>query len=141
MSGLFRIISDSASLAIWAMLTASLLPLGFAWLAKALAGFRLSDNAEPRVFLQQTTGMARRANAVQQNSYETLPVFLASVIIAMWFYVPQPIVNGLAWLYVIIRVLYGGAYIANLPTLRSILWVLSMACCMMLFYFSIYILN
>ena len=83
------------------------------------------------------TGVAARANAAQQNSYETLPIFLAAVLAAMLFFVPQLIINTLAWLYVLTRVGYCAAYITNLATFRSILWVLSMAWCLMLFYLTI----
>lgn len=137
MNALFGFIPDTAAAAIWAMVVASLLPLAFALLAKMFGGFNLADNAHPRNFLQQTTGKAARANAAQQNSYETLPVFLVAVVVAMLFFVPQAIINNLAWLYVIIRIGFGAAYITNLATFRSILWGLSIACCLMLFYLAI----
>ncbi len=137
MNMIFGLISDSAASAIWAMVVASLLPLLMAMTAKAFGGFRLADNAHPRRFLQDTTGTAARANAAQQNSYETLPVFLAAVIVGMLFFVPQSIVNVLAWLYVLIRVGYCVAYVTNLATFRSVLWVLSMVCSLMLFYLAI----
>ena len=139
MNAIFALVSDTSASAIWAMIVASLMPLLLAWLTKVMGGFHLADNAHPRDFMQRTTGMAARANAAQQNSYETLAVFLAAVIVAMLFFVPQSIVNVLAWLYVVIRVLYAAAYILNLATLRSILWILSMACCVMLFYLAIHI--
>ncbi|MGP9689971.1 MAPEG family protein [Psychrobacter sp. AOP22-C1-C5] len=137
MNAIFGLVSDTAASAIWAMVVASLLPIVMAMLAKAFGGFNLSDNSHPRDFLQHTTGAAARANAAQQNSYETLPVFLAAVLVAMLFFVPQLIINTLAWLYVLIRVGYCAAYISNLATFRSILWVLSIACCLMLFYLAI----
>ncbi|MBP2279835.1 putative MAPEG superfamily protein [Psychrobacter sp. PL15] len=137
MSILFGFIPDTAAAAIWAMVVASLLPLAFAILSKILGGFNLADNEHPRNFLQHTTGRAARANAAQQNSYETLPIFLVSVLVAMLFFVPQVIINNLAWLYVIIRIGFGAAYITNLATFRSILWGLSIACCLMLFYLAI----
>lgn len=137
MNALFGLVSDTASSAIWAMVVASLLPVVMAMLAKVFGGFHLADNSHPRDFLQHTTGSAARANAAQQNSYETLPVFLAAVLVAMLFFVPQLIINTLAWLYVLIRVGYCAAYVTNLATFRSILWVLSIACCLMLFYLAI----
>ncbi len=137
MNVLFGFIPDTAAAAIWAMVVASLLPLSLAMLAKLFGGFNLADNAHPRDFLQRTTGLAARANAAQQNSYETLPVFLVAVLVAMLFFVPQAIINKLAWLYVIIRMGYGAAYLTNLAMFRSILWVLSIACCLMLFYLAI----
>ena len=39
--------------------------------------------------------------------------------------------------YVALRLIYAIAYIVNLPTLRSIIWALSMACCFMLFYLAV----
>ena len=137
MNTLFEMVPATANIAIWAMVVASFLPLVFAAMAKLLGGFGLADNAHPRDFLQHTTGAAARANAAQQNSYETLPVFLAAVLVAMLFFVPQSIVNNLACLYVLIRIAYGIAYIVNLPTFRSILWALSMVCCLLLFYLAI----
>jgi uncharacterized MAPEG superfamily protein len=85
MSLFFGLIPDSAASGIWAMVVASLLPLVMALTAKAIGGFNLADNAHPRDFLQGTTGAAARANAAQQNSYETLPIFLAAVLVAYWF--------------------------------------------------------
>lgn len=122
---------------VLAMMVASLLPLVFAILAKVFGGFKSKDNASPREFLGKQTGAAARANAAQQNSYETLPVFLAAVIVALLFFVPLSVVTQLAWLYVILRIIYGLAYIANWATFRSIIWSLSLACPMMLFYLAI----
>ena len=137
MSLFFGLIPDSAAAGIWAMVVASLLPLAMALTAKTIGGFNLADNAHPRDFLQGTTGAAARANAAQQNSYETLPIFLAAVLVAMLFFVPQLIINTIAWLYVLIRIGFCVAYITNLATFRSILWTLSMACSLMLFYLAI----
>ncbi|WP_201535971.1 MAPEG family protein [Psychrobacter immobilis] len=137
MNAIFGLVSDTAASAIWAMVIASLLPWAASIVAKVSGGFKVRNNAHPRDFLQGMTGVAARANAAQQNSYETLPIFLAAVLAAMLFFVPQLIINTLAWLYVLTRVGYCAAYITNLATFRSILWVLSMACCLMLFYLTI----
>ncbi|WP_201528367.1 MAPEG family protein [Psychrobacter frigidicola] len=137
MNALFGLIPDTAAAAIWAMVVASLLPLAMAMSAKVFGGFNLKDNMHPRDFLQHTTGAAARANAAQQNSYETLPIFLVAVLVAMLFFVPQAIINKIAWLYVIIRMGYCVAYVTNLAMFRSILWVLSMICSLMLFYLAI----
>ncbi|WP_169393284.1 MULTISPECIES: MAPEG family protein [Psychrobacter] len=137
MNSLFGIIPDTVAGAIWAMVAASLLPVVMAMVAKLAGGFGLADNQQPREFLARTTGMAARANAAQQNSFETLPVFLAAVVTAMLFFVPQIIVNTLAWLYVLIRIGYCFAYLTNLALFRSILWVLSLICSLMLFYLAI----
>ncbi len=132
---------DYPSIAIIAMIIACALPLGFAAMAKALGGFQSTDNAHPRDFLDKLTGMPARANAVQQNSYESLPMFLAAVTVAMIFFVPQSAVNHLACLYVVIRIAYGVAYLLNLALFRSILWALSMACIFVLFAMTLRVLG
>lgn len=137
MSWFFALIPDTANVAIWTMMIASALPFLLAMLAKALGGFGMADNSHPREVVAKFTGRAARANAAQQNSFESLPVFLASVIVAMLFFVPQIVVNYLAVMYVALRLIYAIAYIVNLPTLRSIIWTLSMACCFMLFYLAV----
>lgn len=125
------------SIAIYAMVAASVLPFMTSGLAKLLGRFKLKDNDNPRVFLQGLTGIAQRTHAAQLNAYETLPVFLAAVLTAEYMVVQQGVINQLAWAYVILRVLYVLAYMINMSVLRSILWTFSFACSMLLFYFSL----
>ncbi|MFW2176934.1 MULTISPECIES: MAPEG family protein [unclassified Moraxella] len=131
---MFSWLPATNSSVILAMVVACLLPIVFAIIAKSLGGFKPADNTNPRVFMANLTGASARANAVQQNSYESLPIFLASVVVALLFFVPLAVVAKLAWLYVVLRVIYGLAYIANWSTFRSVIWALSMACPLMLFY-------
>ena len=56
---------------IYLILIACLLPYVFTILAKVTGGFKPRDNQNPRDFLAKTTGLAARANAVQQNSFES----------------------------------------------------------------------
>ncbi|WP_026471693.1 MAPEG family protein [Alkanindiges illinoisensis] len=113
---------------IYVILAACLLPYVFAWIAKLSGGFTLKDNQQPREFMARTTGLAARANAVQLNSFESLPLFLTSVLLAEYLVVPTAITFNLSIAYLVLRLLYGCAYLANWATLRSILWLLSMAC-------------
>ena len=124
------------SIAIYAMLAASVLPFLTAALAKIFGRFQLKDNLTPRTFQQNLTGVAARINAAQMNSYETLPVFLAAVLTAEYMVVPQPLVNYFAWAYVFLRVLYAVAYALNLATFRSIIWVMAFFCPLYLFYMA-----
>lgn len=128
--------SPKIGVAVQAMMVACLLPLVFAMLAKIVGGFRRADNTNPRAFLAQTTGMAARLNAAQANSFEGLPIFLAAVLVAMYCFVPQNVINVLSWLYVLLRIGYGMAYALDLSVLRSVLWFLGLLCCLVLFYFA-----
>ena len=61
---------------IYIILAACLLPYVFTGIAKMAGGFKARDNQNPREFLAQTKGVAARANAAQQNSFESLPLLL-----------------------------------------------------------------
>lgn len=122
---------------IYVILAACLLPYVFTMIAKLSGGFTLKDNQNPRAFLANTTGLAARANAVQQNSFESLPLFLVSILMAEYLVVPSEISLKLAIAYLVLRVLYGFAYLANLPAFRSIIWFLSMACPVLLLLLTI----
>lgn len=123
---------------IGAVMVACLLPYVFAILAKQVGGFDFKkDNHHPREFLAKTTGLSARLNAVQANSFESLPIFIGAVLFATYCFVPQNIINALAWLYVVLRVIFGVAYAYDLALFRSVVWGLSMICCLQLFYLSI----
>ena len=113
---------------IYLILIACLLPYVFTILAKVTGGFKPRDNQNPRDFLAKTTGLAARANAVQQNSFESLPLFIAAVLIPEYMVFPVVIIMKLGIAYIVLRIIYGLCYLLNLATLRSIIWFLSMAC-------------
>lgn len=119
---------QSISGIVYLILIACLLPYVFAVIAKKAGGFKAQDNQEPRAFLAKTTGLAARANAVQQNSYETLPLFVAAILLAEYMVVPQIVIMTFGIAYIVFRVLYGICYLINWATLRSIFWVLALLC-------------
>ncbi|NHC04394.1 hypothetical protein G9F31_11570 [Acinetobacter sp. 187] len=113
---------------VYLILIACLMPYAFTMIAKIAAGFKAQDNQNPREFLAKSTGLAARANAAQQNSFESLPLFIAAILMAEYMVIPQGITMMLGIAYLVLRVVYGICYLANLSTLRSIIWFLSMAC-------------
>ncbi|MHA3055466.1 hypothetical protein E0H77_05305 [Acinetobacter sp. ANC 4633] len=131
---------QSISGIIYLILTACLLPYVFTFIAKIAGGYKLKDNQNPREFLAKTTGLAARANAVQQNSFESLPLFLASVLMAEYMVMNQAMIMTLGIAYIVLRVLYGICYLANWATLRSIIWLFSMVCPILLLVFTLRLL-
>ncbi len=126
---------------IYLILVACLLPYVFTIIAKKAAGFRARDNQNPREFLAKSTGLASRAHAVQQNSFESLPLFIAAVLMAEYLVLPQSLVMTFGIAYLVFRVLYGICYLANWATLRSIVWLLSILCPVTLLLLIIRILS
>ncbi len=113
---------------VYLILIACLLPYVFSLLARLFGGFKVEDNQDPRAFFAKTTGLAARANAAQQNSFESLPLFIAAVLMAEYMVIPQILIMMMGIAYIVLRILYGICYLANWSSLRSVIWVLSIAC-------------
>ena len=119
------------TVALWAILAASLLAPLCAGLAKAGApGF---DNAAPRAWLARQTGWRQRADWAQRNHLEAFPPFAVAVLVAAVAGAPQRAADLLAVLFVLLRLGYTAAYVFDRPTLRSILWTLGFLCVLGLF--------
>ncbi|MEO8445381.1 MAG: MAPEG family protein [Gammaproteobacteria bacterium] len=117
--------------AYWCVLVAALMPVIWAGVAKS--GGQRYDNARPRDFLGTLTGWRARANFAQQNSYEAFPPFAAGVIIAHLCNAPQATIDILAVTFIVARVAYGLCYIADRPTLRSLVWLVGFGSVVALF--------
>ncbi len=119
------------TVAYWCVLVASLLPIVCAGLAKwgmfgtprRQGGY---DNHHPRQWLAKQTDWRARANAAQANSFEALPFFIGAVIIAHQLGASQLRLDVLAFLFIVLRLLYIMMYVADLATVRSVLWTLAL---------------
>jgi uncharacterized MAPEG superfamily protein len=109
-----------------------LLPYVAAGIAKK--GFEQYDNSMPREWLAKQTGFRARANAAQANLFESLPFFFAAVIIASMSSAPQARIDLLAIGFVIARIAYLICYIANWPTMRSVVWLMGLICVIAIFF-------
>ncbi|MGS5087382.1 MAPEG family protein [Hydrogenophaga sp. A37] len=120
------------TLAYWTVLVAALLPILCATLAKwgALSKPRREggyDNHHPRAWLAQQTDWRARANAAQANSFEALPFYIGAVIIAHQLGVFQTRLDLLAFLYIVLRLMYILFYLADMATFRSVVWTAALA--------------
>src|SRR5450830_1669450 len=118
------------TLAYWCVLIAALLPIVCAGIAKwgmfgkprREGGF---DNDNPRAWLARQTDWRARANAAQANSFEALPFFIGAVIIAHQLGAYQTRLDILAFVYVVLRVIFIMLYVAGIANLRSLVWALA----------------
>ena len=120
------------TLAYWAVLVAALLPL----LCSSLAKWQMFgvprreggyDNHNPRAWLARQGDWRARANAAQANSFEALPFFIGAVLVALQLDAPTARLDTLALLWVLCRLVFIGAYVGKLSTLRSLVWALAFA--------------
>lgn len=124
------------TIAYWCVLAAILLPYVWTGVAKFTSGFRPRDNHNPRDYLDRLEGPAKRAHWAQLNTFESIPGFMAAVIIAHQAQAPQHLVDALAVTYIALRLAYGVLYIKDLASLRSLVWAGGVACIVALFVVS-----
>ncbi|RQO56335.1 hypothetical protein DBR47_17545 [Paucibacter sp. KBW04] len=127
------------TIAYYSIIVACLLPIVCAGLAKS-RGFGRSrreggyDNHDPRAWLAQQSGWQARANAAQANSFEALPLFIAGVLVAHQLKAPQATVDALALGFLAARAVYIWLYVADKPSLRSLVWFIALGCSVALFF-------
>lgn len=126
-------------IAEFCILVACLLPIVCAGIAKSkgqgsAGGEGSFDNHNPRAWLEGLQGWQARANAAQLNSFEALPLFIASVLVAQYHLADQSTVNALAVAFIVVRVGYIAMYLLDKATIRSALWSIGLLCCVALFF-------
>jgi uncharacterized MAPEG superfamily protein len=109
----------------WCILISIIYPYIFTVLAKSAGRY---DNADPRTYLQNLSGWRKRANAVQQNSFEINPAFWIAITIACLANTDKAPIDHLAMGYIATRVIYGASYVGNMPRLRSLSFFASLFC-------------
>jgi len=117
-----------------AVVIASLIPLGA---ARSQADFTPADLAAPRAMFERLPAWGKRANWAHQNSFEAFtlhaPACLLALVAAAHGWVPPALAIGAAWFHPLLRLAYIGAYVANIPPLRSLCWAGAILCTALLY--------
>jgi uncharacterized MAPEG superfamily protein len=117
--------------ALYCVLAAGLMP--FLWTGLAKVRGPRYNNVNVRLWQSTLEGVAQRAHAAHLNSFEAFPLFAAAVIVAQMNGGAQGHIDLLALSFIGLRVLYGILYLANLASLRSLVWMAALACTVMIF--------
>jgi uncharacterized MAPEG superfamily protein len=107
--------------------------IGTIGIAKAQGRGRF-DNARPRDPDFYKDPFRARALGAHLNGVESFPLFAAAVILAEMRGVRQPVVDGLAAAFLVVRVAYVGAYLQDRPSLRSALFAVGFAVTLAIFF-------
>jgi uncharacterized MAPEG superfamily protein len=95
------------------------------------------DNAHPRAQQAKLTGVGARANAAHMNAFEAFAPFAAAVLLCELRRVDPSTVGMLAMTFVGLRAVYTLLYIANVPTLRSLVWIVGFGVTATLYVYAI----
>jgi uncharacterized MAPEG superfamily protein len=86
------------------------------------------DNNHPRVQAYQLEGIAARAWAAQANAWEALAVFGIVVIVAHLVHADPAASATAALVYLATRIAHPILYLADLATLRTLVFVVGLGC-------------
>ncbi|MNB68266.1 MAPEG family protein [compost metagenome] len=90
------------------------------------------NNHLPRQQQAQLTGYGARALAAHQNSIEAFMLFAVAVLMAHTTQTAGWLIDTLAIVFVIARLFYLWFYLADLPKLRSLVWIVGVLCSLLL---------
>ena len=107
------------------VVVASLVPLGA---ARSQADFTIADLAAPRAMAERLPEWGKRANWAHQNCFEAFTLFAPTALLCLVAHVSAPAAIAAAWIHPALRLAYIGAYVANLPPLRSLCWAGAITC-------------
>jgi uncharacterized MAPEG superfamily protein len=117
-------------IAAFALVYLSKIPLGIAMNREGEKGY---DNRHPRAQQARLTGWGARSLAAHQNGFEITPIFAVAVITAHLFQADAYWSAVWSATFVVSRVFYLAAYLADKNILRSLLWTVGLVCCVALF--------
>ncbi len=116
------------------ILAAALLPYLTVALAKLPGGI---DNRAPRRDMEALEGWRRRADWAHRNHFEAFAPFAAAVVVAGLAHVAEDRIDVLAAVFVLARLAYTAAYVADRATLRSLFWAVGFGAVISLFVLAL----
>ncbi len=90
------------------------------------------NNHLPRQQQAQLTGFGARALAAHQNSFEAFLLFAVGVLMAHTTQTAGWLIDALAIIFVITRIIYLLCYWADLAWQRSLVWFVGLVCSLLL---------
>ncbi|WP_339547355.1 MAPEG family protein [Pseudomonas sp. RA_35y_Pfl2_P32] len=121
------------SIAFWCVLISALLIfVARVPVTKAMKEQGGYNNHLPRQQQAQLSGLGARAVAAHQNSFEAFILFAVGVLMAHTTQTAGWLIDGLAIVFVVARVIYLLCYWADLAWQRSLVWCIGLVCSLLL---------
>jgi uncharacterized MAPEG superfamily protein len=108
-----------------AVVVLSVVPLGA---GRSKADFTLADMAAPRAMFDRLPGWGKRASWAHQNSFEAFTLHAPACLLCLIAGPTAQVAIAAAWLHPLLRLVYLGAYVGNVPPLRGMCWAAGLLC-------------
>jgi uncharacterized MAPEG superfamily protein len=117
------------------LFAAGILPILCAAISKSKNNY---DNNQPREWLAKQIGFRSRANAAQQNCWESFLWFTVAIF-AVTIFAPDQVdlSSKLSIFYIIFRVLYVFSYVFGFSIFRTVFWLLAQGFTFYIFFLAI----
>ena len=86
------------------------------------AGYTINNMSEPRAFFEELPDFGKRAVWCHQNCWESISIHAPACLLCL---ITLPDSNAsiiAAWIHPILRFLYIGAYVFDVPIARGLIW-------------------
>jgi uncharacterized MAPEG superfamily protein len=122
----------------WCLLVAVLIPYFLSPIVVAQRVKQLGklDNKYPREQQAKLTGLGARAQAAENNAFEALPIFASAVFVSHLAGANPSTAATLSLVFIAARLAHAIFYLTNIDALRSLSWLVGLACCIALFVIS-----
>ena len=121
------------TIAFYSLVFCMFIPVYLAGVSKSHSDVKY-NNESPRNHISSLSGKAKSAHSAEQNCYESFPAFFAAIIAAHWMGNDQLIIDSLAIIFLVSRVLHAGFYLTNKGTLRSVAYTVGFISTIALFF-------
>ena len=97
----------------------SIIPLT---IGRVKAGYSIENMSSPRAFFEELPNFGKRAVWCHQNCWESISIHAPACILCLITLPDSNISLIAAWGHPLLRLLYIGAYVFNVPIARGLIW-------------------
>ena len=97
----------------------SILPLT---LGRIKAGYSMENMSSPRALFDQLPNFGKRAVWCHQNCWESISIHAPACLLCLITMTDSSVSQIAAFIHPLLRFLYIGAYVFNIPIARGLLW-------------------
>ena len=97
----------------------STIPLTF---GRIKAGYSIDNMSAPRALFEELPEFGKRAVWCHQNCWESISIHAPACLLCLITLPNSNIAYIASWLHPLLRLLYIGAYVFNIPIARGLIW-------------------